>query len=982
MLRAPVLCFTIVAAFQLHLTAAEPPAVLPALPVLAVLPVLNEEVVVSTATLALARTLGMNPERDRARFLSELTRLLYTPPAGRNPEIDSQLRAGARPPRPTERSPSTLTVPVPLTAAVWSKAVFRREVPADELLSAILADRKAALLGHGLAALDDETLEYFSREPLVLQRLYESAAPAFAAFGGSVRVRGNRLAPVGGASAEALWATLLGRPIDRPDQCLQALFEEHDGRHAYLYDTIAGLDEPRARFVLGLWMPDDRARALRFQALGTLLLGAYPEWRLEALPFSRPLSDLGMLVFRTRVSPDGAPAPPSARALWAAALEGDDSRDVPAAVDRSSATASIDAAWLAETVIGGDMFWRGDRLDQFAFGQRLFERTTPSERRPGAAEPPEVAGAIDAIRAFRGQRMLMLTLERMGLASPAVYAAAARTGGRIADLGGGRAFWTLAQMQGALAVLARLRRSESIDLATAETLTTSLVSLPLEEGQYQGAVAAWFVRDLWPRLPRGEPAAAERGAASWTRDVELTTALAGPAPANGGPRLEWEGHEYRVDLAFAERRRLRLVRERQRSYPIDLTLSLAAVLDRLKSLRAPEEIGATERALESVARDFVAELGRPAPDVTAPGVAAARAAGVVIAGLLDDLGRARRARDVGRAAKSSAPLAALVDIVLGETLLSFAYALDLGDPAGTALLTRNVALRHDFGLGRRDQPFRSRLVWAVPRQDFLPGVPWHIVGSALGLDIALSPLGLRRITADRLGAVPSLPSNERHAFAVGVALMDPARLSDPDRAQLAEAVARGHQRAASLVEQRDAAGEVSDLLGLDGRRRRELEWTLAHGSVADAERFFSMAELLVLGGGAPAVDLNAWGTSGLQADGCACTRWMLPNRWRLFSGRPQLGLMAAVFPDLNLRVALVLGELGVPALLTRAVLAPATLEFVEGVTLTDANDWTSLVAAARLVSRERIEDYVAASAVVDGPLVPIEPPGPEEGRAP
>lgn len=966
MLRAPILCFTIVAAFQLHLTAAGPPAVLS---------VINEEVAVSAATLALARTLGMNPERDRARFLSELTRLLYTPPAGRNPEIDSQLRADARPPRSMAPALSTLTVPVPLTAAAWSRAVFRREVPADELLSAIVADRKAALLGHGLAALDDETLEYFAREPLVLQRLYESAAPSFAAFGGSLRVRGNRLAPPGGASAEALWVSLLGHPIDRPDRLIQVLFEEHNGRHAYLYDTIASLDEPRARFALGLWMADERARALRFQALGALLLGAYPEWRHDTLPFSRPLNDLGLLLLRTRVLPDGTPASPSARALWASALEGDGRGDRAVATDAVAVPASIDAAWLAEAVTGGDMFWRGDRLDQFGFAQRLFERTPPEDS-PGAS------GVVDAIRAFRGQRMLMLTLERMGLASPAVYAAAARAGNRIADLGGGRAFWTLAQMQGALAVLARLRLAGSIDVAAAETLTTSLVSLPLDEGQYQGAVATWLVRELWPRLPRREPIAAELAAAFWTRDAELTSALAGPAPANGGPRLEWEGQEYRVDLAFAERRRLSLVRERQQSYPIDLTLSLAAALGRLKALRTPEDIEATERALGSVTRDFVAELARPAPDVTAPGVAPPRAA-VAIAGLLDDLGRARRARDLGRATKIAAPLATLIDVVLGETLLSFAYALDLGDPAGTALLTRNVALRHDFGLGRRDQPFRSRLAWAVPRQDFLPGVPWHIVGSALGLDIALSPLRLRRITADRLGSVPSLPSNERNAFAVGVALMDPARLTDPDRVRLAEAVARGRQRAVSLVEQPDEAGAVGDLIGLDGRRRRELAWTLAQGSAVGAESFFSLAELLVLGGGAPGVDLSAWGTSGMQVDGCTCTRWMLPNRWRLLSGRPQLGLMAAVFPDLNLRVALVLGELDVPAQLTRTVLAPAALEFIEEVRLTDANDWASLVAAARLVSRERIEDYVATGAAVDGPLVPIDSPGSpvEEGLA-
>ena len=87
----------------------------------------------------------------------------------------------------------------------------------------------------------------------------------------------------------------------------------------------------------------------------------------------------------------------------------------------------------------------------------------------------------------------------------------------------------------------------------------------------------------------------------------------------------------------------------------------------------------------------------------------------------------------------------------------------------------------------------------MPRQDFLPGVPWHVVGSALGLEVALSPLGLRRMGLDRPGAVPSLPSNERHAVATGVALMDPARLLDADRAHMAGAVARGRARAAALA---------------------------------------------------------------------------------------------------------------------------------------------------------------------------------------
>jgi hypothetical protein len=67
-----------------------------------------------------------------------------------------------------------------------------------------------------------------------------------------------------------------------------------------------------------------------------------------------------------------------------------------------------------------------------------------------------------------------------------------------------------------------------------------------------------------------------------------------------------------------------------------------------------------------------------------------------------------------------------------------------------------------------------------------------------------------------------------------------------------------------------------------------------------------------------------------------------------------------------------LGELGLPAALARAVLQGAVLDFIEAVGPSDANDWWALARAAREVPRELIEDYVAAAAAVDGPLVPEE----------
>ena len=128
-----------------------------------------------------------------------------------------------------------------------------------------------------------------------------------------------------------------------------------------------------------------------------------------------------------------------------------------------------------------------------------------------------------------------------------------------------------------------------------------------------------------------------------------------------------------------------------------------------------------------------------------------------------------------------------------------------------------------------------------------------------------------------------------------------------------------------------------------------------------------MTELLYLGGGGGR-DLSPWGMSALGSTGCLCTtRWT--GRWTALVGRPRFGLLAATVADLNLRVAVVLHELALPAALARAVVAFAVREFVERVRPADTDDWLTLVRAAQDISHERIEDYVAV-ATAGGPLVP------------
>jgi hypothetical protein len=244
-----------------------------------------------------------------------------------------------------------------------------------------------------------------------------------------------------------------------------------------------------------------------------------------------------------------------------------------------------------------------------------------------------------------------------------------------------------------------------------------------------------------------------------------------------------------------------------------------------------------------------------------------------------------------------------------------------------------------------------------------------VTGSVLGLDIALATLSLTRISPDRLSDAPRLPSNEREAFAVSVALMNPRHLLDADRDAIAAAISRGSRRVAAMAAGGEPFEPLADAIGLDGWRRRAIPWMLTNDP-ASVPSMFSLVEFLTLGGGAGGADLNAWGTTALQSAGCACTRMASPHSWRLMSGRPQMAFMAAGIPDLNLYVASVLGEMHLPAALAKSVLGAAALDFVEEVGPSDPNDWWTVARAARSISRERIEDYVAAAAAVDGPLVP------------
>ncbi|MDR1990213.1 MAG: hypothetical protein LBQ09_08290 [Acidobacteriaceae bacterium] len=930
MLRTRFACCAIVAAFQLRLVAA--PSV--------------EDVPLTPAVVAVAAEHGVDRLRDRARFIPDVVQRLYPAVDGRVFDTNALIAsASSRVPQNSSSSGQD-TIAVPLGLEVWSRAIFKRTIPADRLLATILADPRAALLCRGLTGMDDETLTFVAEHPALLTFLYERAAPVVGGFGDVLRVHHGALVLPGGDAAAALWSAVLTAPLADGDRAARVLFGEFGGRLAYLAETIDSAEPQVARFALGAWIADPARRLQRFQKVADLVKAGYREWNAMERPFSRPLGDLGQWLLRINVDVNGAPVGVSDRQFWSGALD----VSLPSgSVDEGDAR--IDLAWLLDATVSRDMYTRSDRLDQFSFGQRVFAAVAGDRR----------DAAMESIRGFQNRRALLLALERLGSHDPALYRAAVQRADALDASDAGQRFWTYAQYQGLLAIVARMARVGTIDSTHACALIASVTSVPLGNDGYDGALVDWFTREF-PFKAEGDRASLESG---------VLDALGGPSAVGGGPRVEWEGQAYRFNPAVAERQRLEIVRRKQGGHTIDLAVAIARVVPRVeKDALTGEQWRAMAAALRAIASDNARQLKNPPVYLMPAGVSPPHDPVEVLTTAAADLERAARSGDLRRATRTFASLRTLADLVFGNALISLVYASEIGDPDGAALLAGNVSLRHDFGLSIRDGTLRVRQAWALPRQDFQPGVPWHVTGSLLNLDVALASLQLRHRTMERILTVPKLSSLDRAAMSVNVVLLDPRTLSNDTRDGIAAAMNEGRRRVMAAVSRPQEMAAIADELGLDGWRRRALVWVLDHDRESIDEQF-TLIDLVTLGSeGRPRLDLDPWGVSGLQTEGCICAKMPTPRSWRLLEGRYQLPTVAATMGDLGLAVAVALQTLRLPAPLARTVLAVSMQDFIDEMTPFGSGDYWGLAKEARHLSPDRVEDYVANAAAVDGPLIP------------
>jgi hypothetical protein len=340
--------------------------------------------------IALARLADLPALPERGRLLIELTRLLYDSEGPKNAQIDPRLarlaahfnsvrettlpRTSANPGSPDD------TVPVPLTPAIWSAAILRRPISAETLFPTVLLDRRAALLAHGLFALDDETLTFLAARPQLLHRLYEHAG-AFSIFGESLRIEAGRVAVPGDVGADDLWTAVVGEPPADPDRFVHQLFSRHEGRIAYLFHALSRMDRARVAFALGLWLDDGEKRRDRFKALVDTLR-AYPGLEVENRPFSRPTEDVVLLIARLQIAADGQPTFPPWRRFWQRIATARLAKDI-------KEDGVVDAAWLSEALTKADFRFRAERARQ---------RPTPADGQTVVELPLEAVSGSCRIR--------------------------------------------------------------------------------------------------------------------------------------------------------------------------------------------------------------------------------------------------------------------------------------------------------------------------------------------------------------------------------------------------------------------------------------------------------------------------------------------------------------------------------------------------------------------------------------------------------
>jgi hypothetical protein len=317
------------------------------------------------------------------------------------------------------------------------------------------------------------------------------------------------------------------------------------------------------------------------------------------------------------------------------------------------------------------------------------------------------------------------------------------------------------------------------------------------------------------------------------------------------------------------------------------------------------------------------------------------------------------------------------DLLLADALVSFAYAVSIGEPDDALLMAGDPSRQHRFDatLGPATPP------WHLPEEVQTPDGSWLMEGSVMALHTVFARSWLRRLSIQDPGMRPRPDPQDVRAFAESQATFNPFDLTDAGRDAIVGAIRRGRARLRELLQAPDALWNAAAEAGISEWRCRAALWaarpraTASDGDVGvqvDPADYVSLSELLWLGGPElPAEDLDRWGVAARAVDGRLTPRMPRRHAWEDFQGPRGVGLLPAWTADVHLRVAEMLSELELPGALAPGITSYVVWDVITTADMAHQDDWLSLVRAVRRLPEDRTFDYVS-TLTATGPLVPVK----------
>ena len=522
-----------------------------------------------TGGTATFEMLGLQPD-ERGHAVELLTREMFMQGAAttaRAMAVRAFVADLQQPGRAREIAPDArpLAIAVPLTADAWRDAL---QLPGRaDLFAALINNRAAMLVCAGAAASDPSTRALLERDKGLLRWIVRTAPAAFWTASRALKFDKDKLLVPGGAAAQPIWEALAVEKMSRPSDFLRALLVRDGGRLAWFYEAAGTMTPERWALAVGPGPVEAQVESVR--SLYDAFRSADSNWHLENHPFLRGVADPWIVSSQVAIA-NGVVASPNAQWFWDEMFDRTEFTRRNVAGARRDPATPVTPGWLTHRITTSPLSERRARYDMVRFAQAVF---------PGG-DTDRSGDVLIAMSGYRRYRGVLLTLDRLDISAPHVYARAVEAARRIDEELSGRAERQgVIAFQSALAIIERARLLRAIDGPKAESLIVGLADIvdpvegtPIKRDRIFGAIVEWITGPLMNAMPPlVQPD--QWTAARTAYESRLLQALAGRPDEPRASRLTWEGLTYRVDLFGSERARLGRIREQIDSPGLDLAIA-------------------------------------------------------------------------------------------------------------------------------------------------------------------------------------------------------------------------------------------------------------------------------------------------------------------------------------------------------------------------------------------------------------------------